>query len=374
MPTAGAEAPARTPSPAPRPRWRRLALALLGMVAVAFAVYEAVHWFRHVYEPDARIETEFTELSSGVDGTIERILVRRGDVVEPGQQLAMMDTAVARLEVRSLEADLAKERATRRQAEAELEFFLADLENKLATARDSIANLEAELGTVQERWEIARANVERNNELLSRSMVSHQIIDDANDKLLEMTSRRQDLQTRIRAARRRLAEIEGLRAQEAVHLARLEIIDRNIDRIAVLLEQSRQRLEDMHVYSPIRGVVDELHVNPGAFVELGDPIFLMHDPAQIWVEAQIDESDIRHVEVGQPVVIDIDAYPFEHFEGVVRSIGKVTASVIARSGRPPAPGTAPVAGAQKIPVHIDFEPIGKPVWPGMRVAVNIVIR
>ena len=32
------------------------------------------------------------------------------------------------------------------------------------------------------------------------------------------------------------------------------------------------------------------------------------------------------------------------------------------------------AGEQKIPVIIDFPPIGKPVWPGMRVAVNIVIR
>lgn len=55
MPYAGAEVPARTPSPALRPRWRGPALALLGVVAVAFAFYEAVHWFRHVYEPDAHL-------------------------------------------------------------------------------------------------------------------------------------------------------------------------------------------------------------------------------------------------------------------------------------------------------------------------------
>jgi membrane fusion protein (multidrug efflux system) len=357
--------PARHPT---RLRWHRFVLVLVAITAVAFALYEGLHWFRHVYEPNARIEAEFTVLSSSVDGAIEHILVRRGDRVEPHQQLASMDTALARLEVASLEADLAKEQATRRQVEAELEFFLGDLANKVATARESIANVDRELGTVQERWEIARANVARNNELLSRNMVSRQIIDDANDKLLAITSMRQDLQTRSRVENKRLQEIEGLRGQESIYLARLEIIDRNIDKISVLLAQSRQRLEDMHIYSPIRGVVNEIHVNPGAFLELGDPIFLMHDPEQIWVEAEIDESDIRHVKVGQRVVIDIDAYPFEHFSGSVRSIGQVTSAVIAE-GR-----NSRGAGAQKIPVIIDFEPIGKSVWPGMRVAVNIVIR
>lgn len=341
---------------------------LVSVAVVALIAYETLHWFRHVYEPDARIETEFTVLSSSVDGNIERILVRRGDLVEPRQQLASMDTALARLEVRSLEADLAKEQATRRQVVAELEFFLVDLDNKIATARESIANLTDELGTLHERWEIARANVERNTGLLSRSMVARQSIDDANDKLLAITSMRQDLQTKIRVENKRLEETEGLRGQESIYLARLEIIDRNVDRIAVLLAQSRQRLQDMHIYSPIRGVVNEIHVNPGAFLELGDPIFLMHDPDQVWVEAEIDESDIRHVKAGQRVVIDIDAYPFEHFSGTVRSIGQVTSSVIAQDSSPRG------AGAQKIPVIIDFEPIGKPVWPGMRVAVNIVIR
>ena len=350
-------------------RWQRAMLALVAIALIAVAAYEIVHWFRHVYEPNARIEAEFTVLSSSVDGAIEHILVRRGDVVEPRQQLASMDTALARLEVRELEADIAKERATRRQVEAELDFFLLDLANKIATARESIANLKREQGTVQERWEIARANVERNTELLSRSMVARQNIDDANDKLLAITSIRQDLQTRAQLENKRLGEVEGLRGREVIYLARLEIIDRNIDRIGVLLEQSRQRLEEMHLYSPIRGVINEIHVNPGAFLELGDPIFLMHDPEQIWVEAEIDESDIRLVKVGQRVVIDIDAYPFEHFRGTVRSIGQVTASVITAQGR-----SARDTGAQKIPVIIDFEPIGKSVWPGMRVAVNIVVR
>jgi membrane fusion protein (multidrug efflux system) len=62
---------------------------------------------------------------------------------------------------------------------------------------------------------------------------------------------------------------------------------------------SRQRLEDMHTYSPVRGIVNEIHVNPGAFLEPGDPNFQMHDPDRVWVEAKIDDSDIRHVKPGR---------------------------------------------------------------------------
>lgn len=352
-----------------RPWLRSAVLGLLAIMAVGFSVYEGLHWYQHVYEPNAKVEANFTILSSSVNGNIDRILVRRGDVVAAGRQLASMDTAVAELEALSLRADLEKERAIRRQVEAELTYFESNLESRLATVRETVKQLRRELSTLNERWNIARTNVERNNKLLTRSMVPKQRIDDANDKLLEITSIRQDLQTKINVEQKRLEELDGTRSQKNIYQSRLGVIDRNIDKIVVGVQQASQRLNDMHIYSPIKGVINEIHVNPGAYVEDGDPVFLIHDPGDIWIEANIDESDIRHITIGQKVIIDIDAYPFEHFQGTVRSIGQVTASIIRKEKN-----TRDDIGAQKIPVVIDFPSIGKSVWPGMRVAVNIVIR
>lgn len=349
--------------------WSRASIAVLAIAIVAISVNEGLHWYGHVYEPNAKVEAELTVLSSSVNGNIERILVRKGDAVEPGQKLATMDTAEAELDLLSLEADLEKERAIRRQVEAELAYFQTDLTNKLATARESVRQRNRELATVNKRWAIARTNVERANKLANRSMVARQRIDDANDKLLEITSKRRDLQTEIRIREKQLEELEGTRSRESIYQSRIGVIDRNIDKIIVLIQRARHQLEDMHIYSPIKGILNEIHVNPGAYVEDGDPVFLVHEPKNIWIEANVDESDIRHVQIGQPVIIDIDAYPFEHFTGTVRSIGQVTASVIGKDT-----GLRNGIGTQKIPVIIDFPPIGKAVWPGMRVAVNIVIR
>nr|MCH9673281.1 efflux RND transporter periplasmic adaptor subunit [Gammaproteobacteria bacterium] len=93
-------------------------------------------------------------------------------------------------------------------------------------------------------------------------------------------------------------------------------------------------------------------------------------PNEIWVEANVIESDIRHVKVGQPVIVEVDAYPFEQFDGTVRSLGAVTASNIeAGAGR-----AMDSRDAQRIPVVIDLVAPEKTLWPGMRASVNIVIR
>ena len=50
----------------------------------------------------------------------------------------------------------------------------------------------------------------------------------------------------------------------------------------------------------------------------------MHDPENVWVEANIVEDQIRHLEIGQPVKLHLNAYPFEMFIGEVIGIGQVT--------------------------------------------------
>ena len=102
---------------------------------------------------------------------------------------------------------------------------------------------------------------------------------------------------------------------------------------------------------------------------LGEPLLLLHDPTDLWIEAQVAESDIRLVSVGQTVLIELDAYPFEQFSGTVEAIGRVTTGQM--SG--PQNRDADIM-AQRIAVDIAMPDVGRPVWPGMRAAVNIVVR
>jgi membrane fusion protein (multidrug efflux system) len=348
----------------------RLLLSLVGVALVAMATYELIHAYRHVYEPNARVEAEFTVLSSSVNGTIASISVTEGARVNAGQRLAAMEVDVARLDVESMEAELEKERAVRLQAEAELTFFHTELDDRIGTAKASLQLRAKELVTLQERERIAGANVARTSTLLNRSAVSRQGIEDAQDKLLDITSKIRDLETQIAVDEMRLRELYGQKRRDAIHRSRISVVDRNIDRLEVLIAQIKQKMREMDIFSPIDGVVNEIYENAGAYVEDGDRVFLLHDPARMWIEADVDEAGIRHVKTGQRVRVELDAYPFEEFAGRVRSIGHVTRANISRhvDGATAAPGT------QRIPVIIDFSAGERAVWPGMRAAVNIVIR
>ena len=133
--------------------------ALIAVGLVALATYELFHSYRHVYEPNARVEADFTILSSSVNGNIASVHAVEGALVEAGEKLALMDAEVAALDVRTLEADLAREKAVRAQVEAELQFFLSELEGEIQTARESVGLLRQERNTLVKRQAIAQGNL-----------------------------------------------------------------------------------------------------------------------------------------------------------------------------------------------------------------------
>ena len=61
-------------------------------------------------------------------------------------------------------------------------------------------------------------------------------------------------------------------------------------------------------------------------MQVGQPVLVISDPADIWVLANIKESYIREVVVGNPVNIDVDAYPDRRFQGKVETVGAAAIS------------------------------------------------
>ncbi|MBC8240062.1 MAG: biotin/lipoyl-binding protein [Alphaproteobacteria bacterium] len=103
-----------------RRRWVKPLLFTVAALLIGVIVVEGIHWWRHVDEPSARVEVDFTLLSSSVNATVKAVHVRRGDRVEKGALLASMDTAVAGRGGGTLEAGMGRERAARDTVEADL--------------------------------------------------------------------------------------------------------------------------------------------------------------------------------------------------------------------------------------------------------------
>jgi cobalt-zinc-cadmium efflux system membrane fusion protein len=79
------------------------------------------------------------------------------------------------------------------------------------------------------------------------------------------------------------------------------------------------------VRAPIPGVVADRQLNPGMEVrpDLPNPLFIVTNPARLWVVIDLPERDLSKVAPGQPVSVQVDAWPDDRFPGRIEKIGEV---------------------------------------------------
>ncbi len=77
--------------------------------------------------------------------------------------------------------------------------------------------------------------------------------------------------------------------------------------------------------APISGVVADRQINPGMEVrpDLPNPLFIITNPARLWVLIDLPERDLSKVAPGQPVSVEVDAWPDERFPARIEKIGEV---------------------------------------------------
>jgi membrane fusion protein (multidrug efflux system) len=84
-----------------------------------------------------------------------------------------------------------------------------------------------------------------------------------------------------------------------------------------LLREAKVKYEQGFVKSPITGVINKLHVDPGEFAKRGNPVADIVDVRKIRVNVNAPELDVRYLKTGQKALVTIDAYPGERWEGIV---------------------------------------------------------
>ncbi|MGA8242305.1 MAG: HlyD family secretion protein, partial [Desulfobacterales bacterium] len=117
------------------------------------------------------------------------------------------------------------------------------------------------------------------------------------------------------------------------------------------------------------------NVDPGKYVQPGQPVLALVDLGKIWVVANFKETQIEKMRVGQPVDIEVDAYPGIEFRGRVNSLQPGTGAVF--SLLPPENATGNfVKIVQRVPVKIVFDPLpdpAHPLYPGLSVVPYVDI-
>jgi membrane fusion protein, copper/silver efflux system len=83
------------------------------------------------------------------------------------------------------------------------------------------------------------------------------------------------------------------------------------------IERTGQVRRTLTLHAPFTGFVVEKNVQNGQSVQPGEALYRLADLSQVWVEADVFEQDLRFVRVGEPVTVEIGAFPGERFTGRV---------------------------------------------------------
>lgn len=124
--------------------------------------------------------------------------------------------------------------------------------------------------------------------------------------------------------------------------------------------------------APVNGVVVAKPVSVGDLVSPGQPVLQVVDLGQLWVTANVDESAISRVDVGQTVEVHVDALG-KDLKGTVMAITPASAATFSLLPQNNASGNYTKV-TQRVPVKIAVDYAGSTLFPGTSAEVTIKVQ
>lgn len=316
------------------------------LVVLAILAYFFVTSGRSETTDDAYVQVAKTPVAPSIGGRVVEIYVKENQPVKRGQVLFRLDQRDLQAAVDLAEAQLASAR-------------LMVAQGRAAYGRET-----ASIAVARENLAFARREVERQRQLNTAGAASGQAVDQAAHTAAQA---REQLTVAERQAAQALAALGG---------------DPNIGDGAPGVMQARAQLERARlnigyatVVAPADGIVARVDQLPvGAYLNASQTAFWLLS-GQPWVEANFKENQIGRMHVGQPVEIDIDAYPGGALKGRVASFAPGTGSAFSILPAQNATGNW-VKVTQRLPVRIEFDkpPPERAGRAGLSATVKVDLR
>jgi len=329
------KAPPREAAVAPRRRlmgglrrYRRfLLLVVLPIVAVIGGLTFYLSGGRYVGTDDAYVGAQKVLITPDISGKIDKVVVREGQHVDDGDVLFEIDPVPFRLAVDQARATLEQARTTYDNLVANIKIYgqMLDL--------------------AQQGVDLKQRDVDRKSSLVKSNVGSQLDLDNAANALVTAGAQAQFIKQQLSNARTQLLGKPDLPLEQFPPYAQAK----------AALDQAERNLDHTTMRAPMPGIATQVdQIQLGRFVTAGTPVFSIIDIDNPWVDANPKESDFTYVAVGQPVTLDVDAFPNHVFKGKVGSLSPGTGAQFAILPPQNATGNF-VKVVQRVPVRIYFD-------------------
>jgi membrane fusion protein (multidrug efflux system) len=369
-PTAGA-------TPPPRRRKRRGLGLLISLLVIAIIGYFGFNEFQarltHVFEQDARIAGNLITISSRISGWVTALEIRESQAVAKGDILVNIDNRESKLAADRLRAQLEGLTAEQGRLQAERELAEAQINSRIGTRASEVNASKTSLESLRPQLELASSEYKRAVSLYANKVIPKRELDERRTTLQRLEGNLRTASAEFASSQAKLAESQAEQAQLKVFDGRLLVLTHKRTEMEAQWQSQLLDAKDRTIRAPVNSVIDRTFVEVGEYVTPGQRLVLLHDPREIWVEANIKETEIRRLKMGQPVKIEVDAYPDLDIGGKVMSIGHAATSEFALLPSPNPSGNF-TKTTQRLRTLIAVDQHEGLLRPGMMVEVSIDVR
>jgi len=309
-------------------RWPGRAVLLWGLpgMVLLIAGYQFGRGGTIAETDNAYVKQDRVDVTAQIAASVVRVLVRENARVRQGDVI--------------LELDDARLRAAHARASADLANAHLAVETMRFNYRAKLAEVELARTTAH----YLNRQYTRQTELVARKLVADAVLDEAHRVALAANGEISVLELQLAEAKARLAGNPAVAVDEhpLVRAAQAEL-----QRVHVELTQTVIR-------APQPGIVSRLP-QVGAYVAAGRAAFALILSDAVYVEANLNETDLGAVRPGQPARVVVDIYPGLVWTGRVESVAQATGAEFALLPAQNASGNW-VKVVQRVPVRIVLDP------------------
>ncbi len=327
----------------------------------------------HVFEYDARISGDLITISSRVAGWVTKIAITEGESVEKDHILFQIDDRESTLKLSELNALLNRNKADRARLRSERAYTDEQVTSRYETLQSTVTAAEAAVASLTAQLDLAKGDLTRAESLFKSKVIPRRQLDEARAIKLRLEGDYRKSVANLHEAVARLHEAKVERAKLAVIDGEIAMLEHEESELQARVAQQQLDVSDRTIRAPVAGVIDRKFVDGGEYVTPGQRLAIMHNPTRVWIDANVKETEVRKLKIGQSVDVSIDAYPDESFKGTVEIIGNAATSEFALLPTPNPSGNFTKI-TQRLPVRIAIDQQGRKLRPGMMVEVNIDIR
>jgi len=249
------------------------------------------------------VTTHDVIVSPQIAGQIGQLLVSEGDAVKKGQLVAVIvpdelraDTAYFAQNAEGLVSQV-------RESQAALRFQERQTVDQIRQAESTLQSLESQVDAAAADLERARLTHTRTQGLSQQGVVSPQDLDQARTAATAAQARLDALKRQVDAQRAAVALARSTAEQTAVKRSQVTTSEHMEAAASAQRTKADVRLAYTELHAPIDGIVDVRAARVGEVVNPGQPLLTLINPDDLWVRADVEESYIDRLKMGDTVTV-----------------------------------------------------------------------